>query len=118
MKHITIKGLLKKYDAQKKKITLLFMSDEIDSFTRQFLNGHYNKSQINPMRNGEFYVKYNNNSRFYLDKAEQNIATSMDSLLERVVNMTIYIRHYDFIDKKGKRIIGWNITLVKLFPEF
>lgn len=115
-KEITIKAFFKSYDENYKKLTLLFLDDEVEPFTKSFLTKYYSSAQNNPIKYGEFSVKHDvRKSRVYIDKGEQILAPIQD-LLDQIVEMTVFIRHYNFTDKSGKKIIGWNINLVKMIP--
>lgn len=115
MKHITIKAFLKTNDIANKKLTMIFLDDEVEKFTREFLTKYYNNAQNNPIRNNEFYVKFNFNSKCYLDKNKTCIG-SMNALVDSVVLAKVYIKNYNFTNPDGRKIIGWNINLVDLWP--
>ena len=99
-----------------KKLTMLFMDDEVESFTKQFLTKYYSNAQNNPIRSQEFYVNFDpKKSICYLDKADQ-IIVPIEQLLNKFVLMTVYIKHYNFTSN-GKKIIGWNINLLSIKPN-
>jgi hypothetical protein len=113
-KEFTIKAYFESYDRDKNKLIMLFLDDEVDTFTKSFLTKYYSSSQYNPIHNNKFDVKYTKKSIGYLDKAKQAI-TSVHNLMDQIVNMTVYISHYNF-NANGKRIVGWNINLVDITP--
>jgi len=112
MQEVRLKGYFNNCDYQNKKITVLFLDD---AFTRDFLMKYYSSSQNNPIKNGEFYVKFTNNSKCFLDKAYLCQAP-IQSLLDNVVNITAVIKHYNFTSN-GEKISGWNLNLVHMSIE-
>lgn len=116
IKIYTIKAYFQKYDEINKKMTLLFLDDEIEPFTKSFLTKYYSSAQNNPVKYNEFYVKIDaRKSICYLDKASQIIVPIQDNL-DKVVIMDITIKHYNFTNNFGKKIIGWNIHLINMKP--
>lgn len=112
-KEINLRAYFK--SCEDKKLTMLFMDDDIETFTKQFLTKYYSNAQNNPIRNQEFYVKFDQKKSIcYLDKADQ-IIIPIEELLNKFVEMTIYIKHYNFISN-GRKVIGWNINLINMRP--
>ena len=113
-KDFNIKAYYESYDRDKNKLIMLFLDDEVDPFTKSFLTKYYSSSQYNPIHSNKFDVKYTKKSIGYLDKAKQ-VITPVHNLVDQIVNMTVYISHYNF-NSNGKRIVGWNINLVDIAP--
>lgn len=111
-KIITIRAFLKSCDTTSKKLTMIFLDDEIEEFTKSFLMNYYSNAQNNPIRDNEFIVKYCEKSRCFLDNARQTIG-SMSDLVDNVITANVFIRHYNFTSG-GKKIIGWNVNLVSM----
>jgi hypothetical protein len=114
-KEYCIKAYFKSFDQNGKKLHMSFLNDEVDSFTRTFLYSYYSTAQTNPIKHDEFYIKYDKNSLFFLDKAKTHLMEPIN-LVETQVNMSIQIKHYNFINQQGKKIIGWNIYLRSMYP--
>lgn len=116
-KEFTIKAYFNSYNPEYKKMTMLFLDDEIEPFTKSYLTKYYFGAQNNPIKNGEFYVKFDvKKAKVYADKSCQ-FNTAVQELLDQVVEMRVYIKHYNFVDKSGKKIIGWNINLISMIPS-
>jgi len=114
-KEFNIKAYYEGCDRDKNKLIMLFLDDEVDSFTKSFLTKYYSSSQHNPIHNNnKFDIKFTKKSIGYLDKAKQAI-TPIHNLVDQIVYMTVYISHYNF-NANGKRIVGWNINLVDIAP--
>lgn len=113
-KEFAITAYYESYEKDKNKLIMLFLDDEVDSFTKSFLAKYYSSSQHNPIHNNKFDVKYTKKSIGYLDKAKHAI-TPIHNLVDQIVNMTVYISHYNF-NANGKRIVGWNVNLVDIAP--
>lgn len=115
-KEITLKAIFNKYDEQTKKLSMLFLDTEIEPFTKNFLTKYYSESQHNPINRNEFYVKFDmKKSICFLDKGNQVIVPVQD-MLDKVVSITVLIKHYNFTNAKGNKIIGWNIHLLVMKP--
>ena len=116
-KEYNIKAYFKHYNTENKKLTLLFLDNEVEPFTKDFLTKYYSNAQNNPIKDNEFYIKHDiKKSVCYLDKKEQ-VMIYIQDLLDQIVSIVIYIKHYNFSDRMtGKKIIGWNIHLVKMQP--
>lgn len=113
-KEINLKAYFKSYDQENKKLTLLFLNEEIEPFTKDFLTKYYSAAQNNPVKPQEFYVKWNKICKVYIDKADM-CQVPVQSLQDKVVTLSVYIKHYNFVSY-GKKIQGWNINLVKMNP--
>lgn len=114
-KEINLRAYFKSYDATTKKATMLFLDDDTEKFTKEFLTQYYSASQNNPIRMQEFYVKFDQKKSFcYLDKSDQ-IRVPIQDLLNKVIIMVVFIKHYNF-NSNGKKIQGWNINLLKMNP--
>lgn len=113
-KEFHIKAYYESYDTERNKLIMLFLDDEVDSFTKSFLTKYYSSSQYNPVHNNKFDIKYTKKSIGYSDKSKQAIL-SIHNLVDQMVCMTVYISHYNF-NSNGKRIVGWNINLVDIRP--
>lgn len=111
-KEIKLKAYFRNYDAVTKKLTMLFLDDVTEPFTRSFLTQYYNAAQNNPVESQQFYVKFSQYSMCYADKAKQ-ARVPLQDLLQHVVSITIYIKHYNFMSA-GKKIQGWNINLLNI----
>lgn len=116
-KELKIRAYYKSCDNESKKLTMLFLDDNIDPYTRSAITRLYYPAQCNPMNQAktEFYVKFNSASRAYLDLMDAS-PTSIQSLVDQVVEIIVYIRHYNFVGANGKKIIGWNLNLIKINP--
>jgi hypothetical protein len=114
-KQYTLKAYFNNIDLADKKATFLFLDDEIEPFTRKFLMGHYHHSQKNPINNGEFYVKTSSNTLTFIDKADV-CTVEIQRLLDQVVTLVVHLKHYNFTNQNGQKIVGWNIHLVKMNP--
>lgn len=114
-KEIVLKGYFKCYDEVTKKLTIAFLDESIEPFTKSFLSRHYSYMQNNPMSTQQFYVKFNlQYSMCYLDKLKQ-IRVPLQKLLEQIVTITVYVKHYNFVSN-GKKIQGWNLNLLQIIP--
>jgi hypothetical protein len=113
-KEIYLRAFFKSYDSENKKLTMLFLDDEIEAFTKDFLNKYYSAAQNNPVKSQEFYVKWDKKSIAYVDKSGVCLVP-VQELIDKVVNLCVYIKHYNFMSN-GKKIQGWNINLVKINP--
>ena len=115
-KEITLTAYFKQYDENNKKLTMLFLDDEIEPFTKSFLTKYYDTAQNNPIKDNEFYIKFDlRKSVCFLDKGYQIIVPVQD-MLDKIVCMTVAIRNYNFTNNMGKKIIGWNIHLLTMKP--
>ena len=116
-KVIQLKAFFKSYNEKYKKLTMLFLDDEIEPFTKSYLTKYYFATQHNPINGMEFVVKFDaTKAKIYKDKGDQ-LPVPIQDMLDQVVKLDIYIKHYNFTDKSGKKIIGWNINLVKMTPD-
>lgn len=118
-KIITLRAYFYKCDDKYKKTTMLFIDNEKEAFTKSFLTRLYSPFQTNPINKdlSEFYVKFDDlKSLAYLDKAKV-VRTPIQALLDKHVEISVKISHYNFVDKKtGKKIIGWNMFLLDVKP--
>lgn len=115
-KEINLRAFFSSYDADVKKLTMVFLDTEIEAFTKSFLNSYYSTAQNNPIRDQTFFIKFDQKkSHCFHDKACINLVDIQD-LLDKVVTVTVYIRHYNFMSN-GKKIQGWSINLVSMFPS-
>lgn len=118
MSQVTLRGLLKSCDKDSKKIILILLDREIEKFTFDYLNNKSNPIEITPLSyNNHFYVKLNRQSKAYLDKNCETI-TSIENLIDQVVNLSVKVYHFNFRDQKsGKKVRGWNLTLINMYPH-
>lgn len=114
-KILQVKGYYKSIDTNYKKLTLLFLDDEIDD-TRNILQRFYSDKHNNPIRHNEFTVKFDTKSKCFIDKSDMSQVPLLD-LVDQTVILQVYIKHYNFTDKTGKKISGWNINLIKMNPS-
>ena len=114
-KVVTIKAFLKECDTDNKKLTMLFLDDEIERFTKNFLTNYYSNAQNNPIKGEEFYIKYCDKSRFFLDKVGVVIG-DVQTLVDSIVIVQVHIRHYNFTDKSGRKVVGWSINMIQMKP--
>ena len=115
-KTITLKAFYKSCDTNNKKLSMLFLDDEIEPFTKNFLMKYYSNAQNNPIRGNEFYVKYNDRSICCLDKSETCVG-SISDLVDSIVIMRVNIKNYNFANSDGRKVIGWNIVLDRIHPS-
>jgi|SRR6476661_6002515 len=113
-KELKIYGIVKSsYD---NKITLLFIDEPQNTYDTKFkLNKYHSANQINPIKYQEYYVILNNKSKIFLDKVGI-VAANISELIDRTVEMHVYIKHYNFTNHYGKKIMGWNINLISMKP--
>ncbi len=109
-KQFILKGFLKKYDD--KKIYLDFISEDIDVFTKNFLQNYFPTGNT-PIYGQEFHVKLTKNNKFYLNKT-QEIEVGLEKLLDNIVELGVEIKHYKF-NSNGKQIVGWYINLLYMY---
>lgn len=105
MKQVTLKGFLK--NISEKKITFLFLDDDIDPFTSKFLRNYYT-DQLTPVKHNEFTVKILNKSRAYMDKNKLH-PTTFDYFINKMVCINVQLRHYYFNKKNG-----WSMDLIDM----
>lgn len=112
-KSIDIRGYLKEYNADYKRLTLQFLDSTIEPFTYEYLMKYYALTQTNPIKGNEFYVKFDiKKSLCFLDK-NMMVRVPVQDLVGHVVKMTVSIKHYNFMDPKtSKKNSGWNINLL------
>ncbi len=106
-----LRGLVHKYDD--KYVTLYILADEIAFDTNKFLKTYYT-GQNKTITKVTYKVKLNSKSLFHLDKVGQ-IPTTPNELLEKVVELNVNVKHYNFT-YAGEKIIGWNMTLLEMHP--
>jgi hypothetical protein len=115
-KIINLRAFFKSYNYGNKKLTMNFLDDEVEPFTKKFLMSYFNWNQNNPVKDNEFYVKSSIKSKACVDKHGE-ISTTIQELVDTVVCLQVEIRHYNFSDKKtNNRIIGWNLNLINIYP--
>jgi|SRR6185436_14964274 len=107
-KEYFIKGFFKSRDHKKLYLTLL--NEDVDPITKKILYSFYSSAQINPINGDEFYVKYDRKSIFCLDKTGTHFVLP-DTLLNMQVALRVCLKHYNFTNQQGKKIVGWNIHL-------
>jgi hypothetical protein len=108
-KEYNIRGFFASYEPGK-KLHMTLLNDEVDTFTKKLLYSYYSPIQNNPIKHDDFYVKFDKKSLFFLDKSKTNLVTP-DALVGMQVTMRVYLRHYSFTNKEGKKIVGWSIHL-------
>ncbi len=113
---ISIKAFFKSYDNNTQKLSLVFLDEEFDRFTKNFLSNYYKNAEKKPINNIEFYVKCTNHSKIFIDK-QATVPGDLTSLVDKVICAKVYIHNYSFTDKNSlKKITGWYLTLVKILP--
>jgi hypothetical protein len=113
-KNINLRAYFKAYDDTNKKATFLFLDEEAEPFTKKFLMSYYHWEQHNPIKDNEFYAKFNlKQTVCHLDKMCL-VRIPIQELIGEVVQITIKLKHYQFNDQRGKRITGWNITIQEM----
>lgn len=113
-KILNVQGFFKTCDINYKKITFLLLDDEAN-LTKNILMKYHSEYQKNPINDTEFYVKFDNKSKCYIDKADL-AQIPITNLVDQVVTMQVYMKHYAFTDKYGKKITGWTLNLIKMNP--
>ncbi len=87
---------------------------------KQFMPDTYNfLTQYSPRGNrsikgNTFKVKLPGMPLAYLDKARQ-VQIPLIDLVGQMVEITVQVKHYSFMTK-GKKIYGWNMSLVEAHP--
>ena len=110
-KELIIRAYLKNVDSN--HLTFLFFADDTEPFTKKFLTEYYN-GQNSSITDSQFKVKYISSSAAYKDKA-QLVQIPIHDLIGQSVEAHVLLKHYNFISN-GKKIIGWNLTLLYMNP--
>jgi hypothetical protein len=110
-RELTIRAFLREYKAG--QLIFAFLDDEREPFTKKFLTECF-RAQNSPVIPGGFKVKNVASSKAYRDKACLHQIPTMD-LVNNVVEARVVMKHYSFTNK-GKKIFGWNLTLIDMSP--
>lgn len=112
-KEYTFRAFLKSIDFDNKKIEFLFLDDEIEKFTKSFLSGYCNHMRT-PVNSLGFVAKFDYSTISFSDKT-QLCSTPLLQLVDKIVELTAEVKHYNFLDKNKTRIIGWKLLAKRLY---
>jgi hypothetical protein len=110
-KEIVVRAFLK--EIKNGYITFLFFANELEPFTKKFITEYY-KGQNSTVTDNGFKVKYISNSKAFRDKAGLTQISIYD-LINQGVEAKLLLKHFNF-NANGKRIMGWNLTLICMNP--